>query len=185
MGGDRTRGVRGRPPAGHGRAPADLLAGGYDFAIRIGGASSPDFVARLLWRGALGLYAARGFAEEVLGGVRVDRAAIERGPCVALHAEVTWRFVDADGGVRELRPGVRFAVNDPRAAVDVARRGLGMVLVPKEAVPLDDPTLVPLETGLGEPAGVDLFVVYPTRRLLPRRVRLAMDWLFATPPPGR
>lgn len=162
----------------------DLLADDFDFGVRVGGESSPDFVARLLWRGRLGLYAARSFVAEAPGGARVDRAAIERGPCVALRAGVPWRFVDPAGGVLEVRPNVRVAVNDPRAVVEVARQGLGIALVPRDAVPDDDPVLVPLEPSFGEPAGVDLFVVYPTRRLLPQRVRLAVDWLLATPPPG-
>ena len=40
-----------------------------------------------------------------------------------------------------------------------------------------DILLVRVETELGEPEPVELWVVHPSRRLLPLRVRAAIDWL--------
>jgi DNA-binding transcriptional LysR family regulator len=147
-------------------------------APRIDASSRADFIARRLWRGQLGLFASREFAKHVLGARKtVSREVLEREPSVVLRATATWRFRDASGAVVEVAPHVRFAVNDPRAAVEVARQGLGFVLAPLDAV-ADRSGLVPVSTDVGAPEPLDLYLVYPTRRLLPLRVRMAIDWLF-------
>jgi len=161
----------------------DLIQDGYDFGVRVGPDASPDFVARRLWQGNFGLFAARGFVKRALGGEpRVDRAALERGPCVVLRTASTWRFRAPGGPAFDVTPSARFAVNDPRAAVDVARQGVGIVLAPLDAAEEHGRELVRLRADFGEPEPADLFAVYPTRRLLPRRVRLAIEWLAAAPP---
>jgi DNA-binding transcriptional LysR family regulator len=72
---------------------------------------------------------------------------------------------------------VRFTVNDPRGTADVARRGLGIALLPLDSVGGEGQGLVRLCADFGEAEPLDLYVVYPTRRLLPQRVRMAIDWL--------
>jgi DNA-binding transcriptional LysR family regulator len=47
-----------------------------------------------------------------------------------------------------------------------------------EAVAANPAGLVRLRTDFGEPEPLDLYLLYPTRRLLPQRVRLAMDCLL-------
>jgi DNA-binding transcriptional LysR family regulator len=156
----------------------DLLEDGFDFGIRVGPDADADFVARPLWKGHFGLFASRGFVKRALRGKpRVTREALERGPCVVLRPGAVWRFRDGEGRAVEITPRSCFAVNDPRGAIDVARRGLGIALAPLDAVPADTGDLVRVEADFGEPQPVDLFVVYPTRRLLPLRVRMAIDWL--------
>src|SRR5450755_1012253 len=76
------------------------------------------------------------------------------------------------------RQASRFTVNDPRATVEVARRGLGFVLAPVDAVAQAPAGLVALKTDFGERQALELYVVYPTRRLLPARVHLAIEWLL-------
>jgi DNA-binding transcriptional LysR family regulator len=44
--------------------------------------------------------------------------------------------------------------------------------------------LVPLECTLGTPEGRELFAVYPSRRLVPRRVRDAIAWVQRDGPPA-
>lgn len=156
----------------------DLLHDGFDFGIRVGPDVDADFIARPLWKGRFGLFAARDFVKRALRGKpRVTREALERGPCVVMRPGVAWRFRDPEGHAVEITPGSSFAVNDPRGAVDVARRGLGIVLAPLDAVSEGARELVRLEADFGETEPVELFVVYPTRRLLPLRVRMAIDWL--------
>ena len=137
-----------------------------------------------------GLFAARSFVERTWGGSAVvSRSAVESAPCIVLRANAKWRFIDAQGHEIELKPRARFAVNDPRAAVELTRRGLGVYLAPLDAVADGAPDLMRLRTPFGEPAPLDLFIVYPSRRLLPRRVRQAIDWLtqprYAPAPPTR
>jgi len=154
----------------------DLLDEGFDFAIRTGPAVAADFVTRKLWRGYFGLFATPEFAAQALGTqTGVKREMLEKEPCIVLRRTAEWAFVSARGRRVALKPRLRFAVNDPRGAVEVARKGLGFVLAPLDAVA--DTGLVRLKTELGEPEPVDLYLVYPTRRLLPQRVRLAIDWL--------
>jgi DNA-binding transcriptional LysR family regulator len=172
----------------------DLLDDGFDFAVRIGPVADADFVARPLWRGEFCLVAAPAFVRATLHGrARVTRALLESDCCIVLRPAARWRFVAARGRTIEIAPGARFVVNDPRGALEVARQGLGIALVPLDALDASD-ELVRLDADLGTPAPIDLFVVYPARRQLSRRVRLAIDWLADAPdgtvtgsrrPPGR
>jgi LysR family transcriptional regulator AphB len=156
----------------------DLVRDGFDFGVRIGPIANPDFVARPLWSGRFGLFAARGFVQSVLGGQRVvTRETLKTEPCVVLRAAKVWRFCDSAGRETELTPRARFAVNDPRGALEVASQGLGIALLPIELVGENSRSMLRLQTDFGEPEALELYIVYPTRRLLPQRVRMAIDWL--------
>jgi DNA-binding transcriptional LysR family regulator len=156
----------------------DLVQDGFDFGIRIGPYLHPDFVARKLWEGRFGLFASKKFIKRVLRGKpRVDRETLERESCIVLRTPMKWRFRAKGGDAIEVSPNARFVLNDPRGAVDVARRGVGIVLAPVDAVDAADRELVRLRADFGEPEPMALYVVYPTRRLLPQRVRLAIEWL--------
>lgn len=160
----------------------DLLHDGYDFGIRVGPNADADFTARKLWQGRVALYASRDFVQRTLRDDRhVSRAVLERVPCVVLRTPIAWRFVNEDGAVAEVAPTPRFVINDPRSAVEVACRGLGLVLAPVDMVSARGRELVRLTCELGEPRPVDLFIVYPARRFLAARVRLAIDWLLKSP----
>ncbi len=157
----------------------DLLQEGYDFGVRVGPLSNPDFVTRRLWRGQFGLFATRELVKRSLRGrTAISRETLEKEPCIALRPAPQWRFANAQGEVSTVTPRVRFAVNDPRAALEVARRGLGIVLSPLELVGAHPTGLQRLRPDFGEPEPLDLYLLYPTRRLLPQRVRLAIDWLI-------
>ncbi|HEY0250181.1 MAG TPA: LysR family transcriptional regulator [Kofleriaceae bacterium] len=145
----------------------DLVADGYDFGVRVGSNVDADFIVRPLWTSRFSLYATTAVRRSL--GKRITREILETTPAVVLRQPITWRFAHG-----EVTPNARFVVNDPRAAIDVARRGLGLVLAPIDAA---GSGLVPITSELGEPRAQDLFVVYPTRRLLPLRVRMAIDWL--------
>jgi LysR family transcriptional regulator AphB len=161
--------------------PRSLIDDGYDFAVQVGPVEATEFVARPLWKVRAGLFATPKFARSVLGRrTVVTRADLERGPCVAARSSETWVFADTAGSPVLVRPGIRFAVSDPRATVEVARQGVGFVLAPVDAVAAAPAGLLAMKTDFGEPRALDLFVVYPTRRLLPRRVRLAIDWIAKT-----
>ncbi len=156
----------------------DLLQDGFDFGVRVGPYVDPDFVARRLWQGQFGLFAAQAFVKSALGGkAQIDRETLQCQPCVALRPSVVWRFLGPAGEQIEIAPPVRFTVNDPRGTADVARQGLGIALLPLDAVAQNAQGLVRLRTDFGEPQPIDLYVVYPTRRLLPQRVRMAIEWL--------
>jgi DNA-binding transcriptional LysR family regulator len=163
-------------------AVRDLVEDGFDLGVRVGPVGGADLVARRLWKGHFGLFATREFLRRAVGkrGV-VTREVIEAGPCVVMRSSLVWRFRDAQDRLVEVTPRACFAVNDPRAAVEVARQGVGLVLAPLDAAAVA-PELVGVAADLGAPEPLDLFLVYPTKRLLSRRVRLAIDWLVD--PPG-
>jgi len=158
----------------------DLVDDGYDLAIRVGANVDPSFVARRVFHGAFGLFATPGFVKRARKPREpIGRDVLERAPCVVSRTSARWTFRDAaTGAVTEIAPCVHFAVNDPRAAVAVAARGVGFVVAPLEAAAAE-PRLVRVSSPLGEPASLELYLVYPSRRLLPVRVRLAIDWLVA------
>lgn len=79
-----------------------------------------------------------------------------------------------------MAPRTRFTVNDPRAAVDVARHGIGFVLAPLDAVPARDRDLVTVTSDVGHPEPAQIYAVYPSRRLLPVRVKVALEWLASS-----
>ncbi|HVY28182.1 MAG TPA: LysR family transcriptional regulator [Polyangiaceae bacterium] len=156
----------------------DLLQDGFDFGVRVGPYLHPDFVARRLWQGKFGLFAAQNFVTTNLGGAaRVSLEQLQSEPCVALRSSAVWRFRSSSGELVEVTPRVRFTVNDPRGTADAARHGVGITLLPLDSVGQEAQGLVRLCADFGEPEPLDLYVVYPTRRLLPQRVRMAIDWL--------
>ena len=76
-----------------------------------------------------------------------------------------------------VRPRAAFCVNDQRVALEAARRGLGMVLAPVELLAASGLSVLDLAPEVGVPEPRELHAVYPSRRLVPKRVRLAVDWV--------
>ncbi|WP_245814559.1 LysR family transcriptional regulator [Cystobacter ferrugineus] len=159
-------------------ARVSLVEEGYDLAFRIGPIQDAELVARRIWSVPFGLAASPRFVLEVLQGrTRLDRDTLASVPAVLSRAGGTWPLRRKDGSLDELRPHERHTVNDPRVAIAAAVEGLGVVCAPLEAFEPQGDKLVRL-TVVGrtvEPR--ELFAVYPSRRLLPRRVRLALDWV--------
>ena len=156
----------------------DLVAEGYDFAIRAGASADADFVSRRLWRSTFGLFATRALVTATIGRRRaITRSELAAAPAVVARATSTWSFLHGDQP-SVIRPNVRFAVNDPRAVAAVARQGLGFAVLPSDVLATQDERLVSVPTDFGAPEPMDLHLIYPSRRLLPQRVRLAIDWLF-------
>jgi LysR family transcriptional regulator AphB len=155
----------------------DLIEERYDLAIRVGPIADSELVSRRLWESASGLFATRELIERELGkSRRASRPALSRVPAVTTRRNGKWRFEHHDGQIEEIVPSARFTVNDPRAAIEVARHGAGFVVAPLDAA-AQAPELVRVETTLGDPEKAQIHAVYPSRRLLPARVRLAVDWL--------
>ncbi|MBL8607610.1 MAG: LysR family transcriptional regulator [Myxococcales bacterium] len=156
----------------------DLVAEGWDLGVRVGPLADADFVSRRLWTGRFGVFCARRGGGERKR--RVTRADLEGGPCVVMRTSSRWRFRDARGLVADVVPGAAFVVNDPRAAMEAAAAGAGWVLAPLDAARARG-DLAEARCELGRPEPIDLHAVFPTRRLLPRRVRAALEWLAKEP----
>jgi len=160
-------------------AVVNLVEAGFDLAFRAGPITDPDLIARQLWTGRFALAAAPAFIKKAFKGQRVISAEkLLAAPAVVTQPGVVWRFVAPQGNVRELVPRESFVVNDPRVAIEAAKAGLGIVRAPRDLIEREKHALVILNCELGEPEGREVFAVYPSRRLVPRRVRAAIDWVL-------
>lgn len=165
-------------------AVVNLSESGFDLAVRAGPVTDPDVVARKLWSAPFALAASPQFVKRELSErTKLSAAQVRSVAAVVSQAAAVWRFVSRDGRVSEVRPKEHFRANDPRLAVSAARAGLGVVRAPRALVEREGKSLLELHCELGELEGRDLFAVYPSRRLLPLRVKAAIEWLMKTAPP--
>ncbi|WP_437563517.1 LysR family transcriptional regulator [Sorangium sp. So ce542] len=160
-------------------AVVPLVEEGVDLAFRAGPVQDAELVARRLWSLPYALAASPRFVQEALRGrTRLARASLGGLPAVLSRAGAAWRLRRRDGSIEEVRPRARFCVNDPRAAIAAAAQGLGVVCAPREVIAQHGEALVELTVTGRTVEPRELFAVYPSRRLLPARVRLALDWVI-------
>jgi DNA-binding transcriptional LysR family regulator len=170
-------------------AVVDLVDEGFDLAFRGGPVEGTDLIARRVWSVPYAIAASRTFVRRALGGrTAIDRDALESLPAILARPGAAWRFRRAAGSIVDVRPKARFCATDLRVEIDAARAGLGVVRAPRDLV--DEAGLVVLKPSadLGQPESRAMFAVYPSRRLVPKRVRLAIDWVaraFASPQDSR
>jgi len=159
-------------------AVADLIEEGVDIAFRAGPVQGVDLIAKRIWSVPFALGASRAYVQRELGRKKVlDRATLESLPAVVGRTGLPWRFRRADGGVTEIHPCARFCVNDLRIAVDAAQRGLGIVRAPRDVIAAAGLVALVPASGVGQPEDREMYAVYPSRRLVPKRVTLAIDWV--------
>lgn len=158
----------------------DLIREGIDLAVRIGFMSDSTLVARRVDTQGLLLCASPAY----LGAHGTPRRLEE----LAAHAAVVfrlptsgrdrpWQFRQAGAPV-QLSPAPATRVNETEGLLDAVRLGLGVGQMPDLLAQdaLDRGELVELLPALRpEPMAIQL--VYPSGRLLPSRVRVALDCL--------
>lgn len=156
----------------------DLVERGIDLAFRGGPVRATELVAQRLWKSEFALGAAASFVRNLhLRRSGLDRETLCGLPAVLTAPNQTWRFRRADGHSTDVTPHGRFVVDDLRVAIDLARRGLGIVHAPAELLRAAQLDVLTLDPDLGEAEGRELFAVYPSRRLVPKRVKLAIEWV--------
>jgi LysR family transcriptional regulator, regulator for bpeEF and oprC len=161
---------------------ADLVRDGVDLAIRAGHLQDSTLVARRLDRQSMVLCASAHYLQahgtprriEDLGG---HAAVVFRQPTSGRSRP--WQFRQRGVPV-ELHPPAQVRVNDGEGMVEAARLGLGVCQLPDHMVAdeLARGSLVELLPSC-RPEPVPISVVYPSGRLLPARVRVALDALEA------
>lgn len=156
----------------------NLREEGLDLAFRAGPVTDGDLVAKKLWSVAFGLAASPSFVKKVLRGRRTLSAAkLAELPAVVTQAGSRWVFRGPGAKLTPLKPNEHFIVNDPRVAVAAAKSGLGVLRAARELLRREGDALVLLECELGELQSREMYAVYPSRRLLPQRVKGAIDWV--------
>ncbi|MCY1075101.1 LysR family transcriptional regulator [Archangium lansingense] len=161
-------------------AVVDLVEEGFDLAFRAGPIHDQELVARRMWSIPFALAASPRFVRQVLNGrTRLERDSLGSVPAILTRPGGAWRFCRRDGSIEELRPREHFNVNDPRVAIAAAVHGLGVVCASSEAIEEQGKALVRLTVTGRTVEPREFFAVYPSRRLLAPRVRMALDWVMA------
>jgi DNA-binding transcriptional LysR family regulator len=169
----------------------DLVAEGFDVAIRLGELADSRLVARRIAPRRRLLCAAPSFIARHGALERPDDLA--RLPCLAfagLASHPNWTFSNARGERVTIRAEGPLVSDDAEALCYAAVQGRGIMLSTDWLVGRDlaAGTLVPvLEEWMPEDEGA-IYAVVPSIRLLPAKTRAFMDWIsqrFSPVPPWR
>ncbi len=154
----------------------DLVAGGYDLAIRIGELTDSSLVARRLAPVRRLLCASPDYV--AAHGMPQTLTDLDRHICLAPHNNDTWRLEGPDGPVI-YRPQGPLVTNSSEVIREAVIAGLGIALRSTWDVgpELKSGKLVPVLPFLEAPKNVALSAVYPSREFLPAKVRLFIDYL--------
>ncbi len=154
----------------------DLVAGGYDLAIRIGELTDSSLVARRLAPVRRLLCASPDYV--AAHGMPQTVADLDRHVCLPPHNNDIWRLEGPDGPVI-YRPQGPLVTNSSEVIREAVIAGLGIALRSTWDVgpELKSGKLVPVLPFLEAPKNVALSAVYPSREFLPAKVRLFIDYL--------
>jgi DNA-binding transcriptional LysR family regulator len=157
----------------------DLIDEGVDLAIRAGPALDDSAqVARKLGNGTLGMFAARSYLER--HGRPRTLADLANHACIVQRARagrVPWRLSGPRGEeTAPVRPAV--VTDDMLFAHEAIVAGLGIGLVPVPLADSEPPARRPLRVLPSYTLKGAIYLVSPSRRLVPARVAVVRDYLF-------
>lgn len=159
----------------------DLIAEGYDCAIRVGHLLDSSMLARRVgWTTAK--YVAAPEYIKTHGSPETPEEFVLHE--VVMQGTETWLAMDGDKTIT-LKPQGRFKADNAVALVSAALAGIGLAGVPEELVRdhLNSGALVPVMTRY-PPAKLGIYVVRPPGQHPPRKIRLLTEMLidyFAAP----
>jgi len=151
----------------------DLVAEGYDLAVRLGKLDDSSLMARRL--ASRTLYVCASPAYLAVHGTPHSLSELERHNCLQGNLGY-WRFQDA-GHPRNVRIRGNVRCDSGRALLDAALKGVGIVQLPDYYVgpALDAGALIPLLTHYQEDDD-GIWAVYPHNRHLSPKVRMLLDY---------
>lgn len=158
----------------------DLVAEGFDVAVRLGELADSRLVARRIAARRRLLCAAPSFLDR--HGPLTRPEDLTSLPCLAfagLTSHPNWTFANARRERVTIRANGPLTSDDAEALVHAAVEGLGVMLCTDWLVgrELAAGTLVPvLEKWLPEDEGA-VYAVIPSNRLLPAKTRAFIDWI--------
>lgn len=161
----------------------DLVAEGFDAAIRVSALTDSSLIARRLRPFRIGIYASPSFLAS--HGTPAHPRELGGLPCVIdtnYKGRGNWRFRDPESSQEFVVPVPgRVEVNSPVAAIFAADAGLGFTRSPHTLV-ADAIAEGRLVTVLEEYELRDLgiFIVYPAREHLPAKTRVFIDHMVDT-----
>lgn len=152
----------------------DLIAEGYDLAIRAGTLQDSSLIARRICSRRLVTCASPRYFDRA--GKPGDVQSLVNHNCL-VGTLGTWRFRDKTGNVEFAVDG-NWRSNNGRALAHAAEHGLGIVQLPDFYVreQLDTGQLLPI-LGAYKPTDTAVWAVYPHNRHLSAKVRLFVNYL--------
>jgi len=165
----------------------DLLAEGFDLAIRVGDLSETSLVAQRLATAEMILCAGPAYLER-RGAPRApeDLAAHECLSYAYHELPTSWELASGERQV-QIKVSGSLTTNSGQMLVEAACRGLGIIFVPvfHSASQLRDGRLVRVLPGWRRPSPVPIHAVFPAARHVPAKVRVVVQFfkdLLRTPP---
>lgn len=154
----------------------DLVAGGFDLAIRIADLADSSLVAKRLAPVRRMLCASQSYVDRFGAPTCVEELKGHR--CLPAHNNDLWRLEGPDGPV-QFRPEGMLITNSSEVIREAVISGLGIALRSTWDVgqELKDGRLVQLMPSFEGSSHITLSAVYPSRRFLPAKVRLFIDYL--------
>lgn len=161
--------------------PVDLVAEGFDIAIRGGFIRDSSLIARRICALPVVLVASPEYLAR--HGVPRDPEALSGHECVVMRfasgPPASWQF-RVGGEAVEYLPPARLQVNEPEAAVDLALAGVGIIQAGLHHVApyLRAGRLKVLLADQHQPGTREIVLHYPHREYLAPRVRTTVDHLL-------
>ncbi|KQZ97595.1 LysR family transcriptional regulator [Rhizobium sp. Root564] len=154
----------------------DIVAGGYDLAIRIADLSDSSLVARRLAPVRRVLCASRTYVEE--HGLPQTIEDLKNHRCLPAHNNDLWRLEGPEGAFN-LRPEGLLVTNSSEVIREAVISGLGIALRSTWDIgpEMKSGALVQVLPAYEGSRNVALSAVYSSRRFLPAKVRLFIDYL--------
>lgn len=160
----------------------DLVSEGYDLAIRVGDLPSSTLVSRRIGTYRLICCVAPAWlASNDAPSTPLDLA---NGSCIInsnFNPSDIWHFVDVHGHAIAAKVAGTLQMDSDEAQRSVAKQGGGIAYLPLDLVrpDLSDGSLVRVLPDFGSDS-MSIHAVYPSRRLLPKRVSAAIDAIAAS-----
>ncbi len=157
----------------------DMVAEGFDIAFRFGKLEDSSLVARKIDIGGLSIVASPRYLAQ--------HGTPRRVADLAHHEVIVFRVPSADSwtlegpnGRETVRVAGRLSADDLNFVREAALRGLGLALAPAFLVAgdIERKALTHVLPKFSVPGG-EFHIVYPSARLLPRRLSLLIDFLLA------
>ncbi|HEV7578622.1 MAG TPA: LysR family transcriptional regulator [Caldimonas sp.] len=160
---------------------ADMIEQGIDVAIRAGKVLEPTWVARRIGTGRITMVASPAYV--AARGTPDSVAALASHDCVTLPStsgRTVWRL-DGPDGASETQVAGRFSANTAQALLEAVLAGLGIGLLPAVMTSPHVRAGELLEV-LPEQSvdGIEAYLVYLSRRQLPRAVSAFIEFMVAT-----
>lgn len=154
----------------------DIVAGGYDLAIRIATLKDSDLVARRLAANPRVLCASPGYLAE--RGTPRTLADLEQHDCILLTPVGKWPFV-LNGELHRVSLSGRLTTTSVEAVRAIALNGSGIAMLARWDVRryLASGQLVELTLEDAATEQLSIWAVMPTRRYVPSRVKVFLDAL--------